>query len=165
MNIFVTSPSPVECAYNLDTKRVNKMIIETAQLLSTAVRVHGYEGDDVYKISHLNHPCSKWTRETIQNYLWTLNHGLALCSAYWNTSGKIHATEKVMTRCASNELYHLIPDGELTPFVDCTEFKHRTDLNIHERYRLYMLLKWSERDKREPKWFSRPDWAVFERNQ
>ena len=40
MNIFATSPSPDTSALWLDDVRKNKMILETAQLLSASVRIN-----------------------------------------------------------------------------------------------------------------------------
>lgn len=40
MNIFATDISPVACAKALNDKRVVKMVLETAQMLSTAVHMH-----------------------------------------------------------------------------------------------------------------------------
>lgn len=40
MNIFATDVSPVACAKALDDKRVVKMVLETAQMLSTAMHMH-----------------------------------------------------------------------------------------------------------------------------
>ena len=39
MNIFATSPCPVESARFLDDKRVNKMILESAQMMATHYRI------------------------------------------------------------------------------------------------------------------------------
>ena len=63
MNIFVPYPDSMKCAEALDDLRLNKMILETAQLLSTAARFHGYVGN-VYGSTHINHPCSVWARQT-----------------------------------------------------------------------------------------------------
>jgi len=43
------------------------MILEYAQLISTALRMQGY--DIGYKKTHINHPCSKWARESRSNLL------------------------------------------------------------------------------------------------
>ena len=67
MNIFVISQNPDECAQALDDLRLNKMILETAQLLSTAIRFHGYTGNLAYKATHINHPCSIWARTSRGN--------------------------------------------------------------------------------------------------
>lgn len=45
MNIFISSPSPTKSAKFLDNSRLIKMILETAQLLSTSLRFYGFEGD------------------------------------------------------------------------------------------------------------------------
>ncbi|AXN53721.1 hypothetical protein SPS_10 [Sphingomonas phage Scott] len=39
MNIFMTSPDPKACALVMDDRRLIKMVLETAQLLSTAFRL------------------------------------------------------------------------------------------------------------------------------
>ena len=72
MNIFVTHLDPVKCAQNLDDKRVIKMILESAQMLSTSINVSGGKGP--YKTTHVNHPCSVWVRSSNANYYWLLNH-------------------------------------------------------------------------------------------
>ena len=60
MNIFYLHPDPVVCAAHHGDKHVVKMILETAQLLSTAHRI--LDGDDhanwhgMYKATHKNHP-------------------------------------------------------------------------------------------------------------
>ena len=73
MNIFVLDDSPRESAVAHCDKHVCKMMIEYAQMLSTAHRV--LDGDEViseslYKVAHKNHPCTIWTRTNRSNYLW-----------------------------------------------------------------------------------------------
>jgi hypothetical protein len=53
MNIFVTSDCPKLSAQALDNKRVVKMVLETAQLLSTAIFINN--NDIKYDI--LINPC------------------------------------------------------------------------------------------------------------
>ena len=54
-------------------KHVVKMILETAQMLSTAHRV--IDGDEyadrmgLYKMAHKNHPSTIWTRTSTENYM------------------------------------------------------------------------------------------------
>lgn len=68
MNIFVLDRNPKLAAEMHCDKHVIKMILESAQMLSTA---HRLNGDDVgYKIAHKNHPCTIWTRDSIENYMW-----------------------------------------------------------------------------------------------
>jgi len=65
------------------------MILETAQLLSGCWWHHDpvkaeqwYTEDKIYKKTHGNHPCSIWTRECQENYIWLCHLGLALCKEW-----------------------------------------------------------------------------------
>ena len=72
MNIFYLHPNPQTAARMHCDKHCVKMILEYAQLLSTAHRV--LDGDDanpnLYKIAHKNHPSTIWTRSSKQHYKW-----------------------------------------------------------------------------------------------
>jgi hypothetical protein len=105
MNIFYLSDKPDECAEMHADKHCVKMILEYAQLLSTAHRV--LDGDDVhptlYKIAHKNHPSTIWTRSSKQHYDWLFRLFRMLSAEYsirysehnfkvhksWDTLGKI----------------------------------------------------------------------------
>lgn len=154
MNIFATSECPIQSAKFLDDKRCNKMTLESAQLLSTALRVCGYKDSDIYKIAHLNHPSSIWTRTTQGNYLWLLAHFKALCEEYTRRTGKTHASSKLLPVFEIN--VYLIPAGERMPFSNNArnitkgiDFTHVEDVNI--AYQLYLSSRW-ETDVREPMW-------------
>lgn len=154
MNIFITSNCPIESAKYLDDKRVIKQTLESAQLLSTALRVNGYNGTDVYKIAYLNHPSNIWTRTTQGNYKWLLEHFKALCDEYTRRFGKTHASAALLP--AFEQGASLIPAGELMPFSNNArnltkgvDFTHEKD--TIKAYQLYLAERW-EGDKREPKW-------------
>ena len=154
MNIFVTSQCPIESAKFLDDVRVIKMTLESAQLLSSALRLCGYTGDDVYKISHKNHPSNLWARATQGNYKWLLEHFKALCDEYTRRTGKTHASSKLLPIFEAN--VGLIPVGERMPFsnnarnlMKGVDFTHETD--TIKAYQFYLSVRW-ESDKREPKW-------------
>lgn len=75
MNIFYLDQDLRKCAeYHCD-RHVVKMILEYAQLLSSACRMSNL--DVGYKLTHKNHPCAVWTRASEQNYLWLVE--LAHC--------------------------------------------------------------------------------------
>jgi hypothetical protein len=154
VNIFATSNCPIESAQFLDDKRVRKMVLESGQLLSTAMRVHGYSGDEVYKIAYKNHPSNIWTRATQGNYKWLLEHFRALCDEYVRRFGKTHASSALLP--AFERGISLIPEGEQRPFSNNArnltkgvDFTHETNTII--AYQLYLSVRW-ESDKREPKW-------------
>jgi hypothetical protein len=154
MNIFCTSDCPIQSAKFLDDKRCQKMVLESAQLLSTALRVNGYKAEDIYKIAHLNHPSSRWCRATQGNYKWLLEHFRALCDEYTRRFGKTHASSALLP--AFEQGVSLIPVGERMPFSNNArnltkgvDFTHEKD--TIKAYQLYLMERW-ESDKREPKW-------------
>ena len=100
MNIFYLSKDPVEAARMSCDKHVCKMIIESAQMLSTAHRIiDGIEYYDktkngrkikrwkhpnsnlepiLYKASHVKHPSTIWVMQSAYNYRWLYLHMLEL---------------------------------------------------------------------------------------
>jgi hypothetical protein len=74
MNIFFLDQDVIECSKYHSDKHVVKMILEYAQMLSTAHRVLADDTaqvpEELYKVTHVNHPCSIWTRESFANYSW-----------------------------------------------------------------------------------------------
>lgn len=127
MNIFLLDWDVKKCAqYHVD-KHVVKMILETAQLLcgvhhmapqvtpqvtpqvdplSTAhdtVQVDRTSTDQVpYKLSHKNHPCAIWARESLSNYLYLCELGLELCKEYTYRYEKRHKSQDVIEWCVTN---------------------------------------------------------------
>ena len=96
MNIFVTSNCPKLSAQALDNKRVVKMALETAQLLSTAIFINStITYDNLYKPTHIKHPCTIWAAANIENWDWLFQHFVALCAEYSFRYNKQHASEKI----------------------------------------------------------------------
>lgn len=155
MNIFFTDKCPIKCAQYLDDKRVIKMTLETAQMLSTALREHGCDIDILYKTTHKNHPSNIWIRQTKSNYKWALEHFDALCNEFENRRGKTHKSSTLRQAFVDNMKY--IPDGPLTELPNCAA---RADLNISYKhvkdtflaYKLYLADRW-ELDVLTPKWY------------
>ena len=107
MNIFAVHEDPRLAALQLPDKLVPKMIVESAQMLSTAHRVlDGDAGADaklLYKKAYENHPSTIWVRQDAMNYWWLWMHALTLCEEYkWRFSpegqgiGNPHKTENVI---------------------------------------------------------------------
>lgn len=115
MNIFYLDNDPVLAAkYHCD-KHCVKMILESAQLLSTAHRVlDGVEGikisasgrklkswilpderDQVlYSATHVNHPSAVWVRQSRNNYYWLESLLKALYNEYTFRYGKVHLVQQ-----------------------------------------------------------------------
>ena len=86
MNIFYLDRNPEIAAQMMCDKHVVKMILESAQMLSTAHRVldgDGYANKyGLYKSTHKNHPSAIWARTNGENYVWLWNNFDALRSEY-----------------------------------------------------------------------------------
>lgn len=133
MNIFYLDHSPKTCAEMHNDKHVVKMILEYAQLLSTAHRVldgvptNGLSpagrrrtdyilGEDLdgilYRATHINHPSAVWVRKSSNNYLWLYTMWKHLLDEYTARYGKIHAAARLI-----HPLFNApknIPIGEFT---------------------------------------------------
>lgn len=133
MNIFVLDESPFEAAKMHLDKHCVKMVLETAQLLSTAIRVTG--GTYGYQITHKNHPCSIWARTSKANFVWLRELGLALCGEYSYRYGKVHACESIILEAPDDT----IPDGELTPFVQAMPDEFKVPGDAVQAYRNYYI--------------------------
>ena len=100
MNIFYLDRNPIVAAQMMCDKHVIKMILESAQMLSTAHRV--LDGDEhadnvgMYKMTHKNHPSTIWVRANSENYDWLQEHMEALITEYTHRYGKRHATERLI---------------------------------------------------------------------
>lgn len=151
MNIFATYDCPVKSALVLDDLRLNKMIVESAQMLSAVMHKNNIKGN-WYKPAYLKHPCTIWAGISKENYLWLCTHALAMCMIFEETNKKIHGSERILLRL--KEMSSRLQSSQLTPFEDCTTFKLRTDLSVTERYKLYLVEKWEDdlRVKRIPTW-------------
>jgi hypothetical protein len=121
------------------------MVLETAQLLATAINVSG--GKASYRTTHVNHPCSIWVRQSKGNYQWTLQLFKELLQEYENRYGRIHKCRDYMLEFCSG--VDLMPEGEMTPFVNCTPFKDEADVFV--AYKACLQEKWKN-DKRKPTW-------------
>jgi len=152
MNIFAFTECPNISARLIDDKRCIKMVLETAQMLSTAINFHG--GVAPYKSTHVNHPCNVWTRKTRGNYLWLLDYFMAISQEYTRRYGKVHKCAQYL---ADFELgAAIIPVGMQTAFVNCArnnekgvDYTHIND--VHLAYQMYMDERFAT-DIRPPTW-------------
>ena len=123
MNIFVLDLNPNIAASFLCDKHISKMAVETTQLLYTAhwslnESPTGPTGLMPYKATHSNHPCSKWTRDSIDNYKWLVEHGLAIVNEYTSRYKKQHACLNHLVWLKNNIPKSLSSNKKgLTPFA------------------------------------------------
>ena len=151
MNIFYLDHNIELCAKFHNNKHLIKQILESMQLISITLHVTGFSAP--YKLTHINHPCAVWTRQSGANLTYLENLFLALCEEYTYRYGKIHACEDkwrqwyhVIQRC----IYKL-PDKGFTSPVLCMPDQYKTACPV-ESYRLYCLgeksrmFKWKNRE-------------------
>lgn len=152
MNIFILDPDPEVAARQQCDKHVVKMILESAQLMAAACILNG--GTSPYKLTHQNHPCSIWARETTANYEWLLTHHIAMLDEYTFRYGRVHKTQDHLDHWCRG--VRLIPVGELTPFAQAMPEELRVPGDPVKAYRAYY-----NRDKAGfATWRNRsvPDW-------
>lgn len=162
MNIFFLDFDTTKCAkYHCD-KHVVKMILETAQLLCGVHHVTDQEPtknrpstDQVpYKLSHKNHPCAIWSRESLSNYLYLCDLGLELCKEYTYRYGKRHKSQDVIEWCLINKPNIIDKDFTTPPKAMPDEYK--VD-DVIESYRNYyrgakkQFANWKNGET--PEWF------------
>ena len=153
MNIFVLDTDPYKCAVYHNDKHVVKMILETSQIL---FGVHWVEGGEApYKLSHRNHPCSIWSRECIENYVWLCDLGLTLSKEYTHRYNKRHKSQDIIEWCYDN-LPKLRSNGDLTPFALAMPDECKVGDAVDSYREYYMrekrsLASWKMRST--PKWF------------
>jgi Pyrimidine dimer DNA glycosylase len=147
MNIFALDANPIIAAKLHLDKHVVKMPLETAQILCTVQRKYGNENVR-YKSTHVNHPCTIWAGESVDNYNWLVALGLALCEEYTYRYGKIHACEEVIR--SVGEAPNGMPQVGLTQFALAMPDDVKSDdviMSYREYYRVHKqhIAKWTKR--------------------
>jgi hypothetical protein len=157
MNIFYVNANPEFAAMQLCDQHVLKMQIESAQMLSTAHWETG--GSAPYKRAHVNHPSTKWTRQSIQHYRWLVKHGLAICDEFTCRYGNDHRTRQVLEWLSANEPN--LPDRGFTPPPQCMpdEYKHEDTIIAYKIF--YAKDKVKNKGLSWKKSNNQPDWINF----
>lgn len=137
MNIFILDKNPIKAAQLLCDKHASKMIVESGQMLSTTHRMldgnlekrrsksgkrmvnyytHPKHEQLLYKAVHHNHPCTVWSRASMQNYIWHYDHFTAMGTEFEYRYGKKHKTIELLEEVLSIPPRN-IPNIGLTPFA------------------------------------------------
>ena len=185
MNLFYLDEDLDKCAeYHVD-KHIVKMPLEAAQLLCTAIWVDEVLGftpralnaeerealnSRKSEIKHLpleerpltpylpmmyNHPCTIWTRSSLDNFEWVHCYANALNDEYHYRYGKLHkSVEQVINKLPEPKN---MPRKGLTPFLMAMPDELKDESDVIGSYRLYYhtdkatFAKWSYREQ--------PDWG------
>lgn len=164
MNIFVTDSRPLICAEQHCDVHLRNMIVETAQILSTAhVELDGIQV--AYKSTHKNDPSCVWVRSDYKNYRWTSALLYFLLKEYKGRFGKEHKTSQHFAALATpprnitgsriNSKGFMSPENFVMAMPE--EFKQES---VETSYRDYLNTKFAEwRSRERPmkvEWTNRP---------
>lgn len=149
MNIFFTSVCPKESAQNLCQRHIIKMILESAQMLSTAHRECGTSVPLtlLYKSTHKNHPSSVWVRKSVHHYFWLYSHFCSLCDLYTSNTGKVHKTDTKLREVLAIHPSVLPLPFRLPPMCMPDEFKSDNVCKSYQTYLTNKYQEWQTRDK------------------
>jgi hypothetical protein len=137
MNIFVLDKDPVIAASYHNDRHVVKMILESAQMLSTAHAVlDGKERHCNVGATHHNHPAAVWVRQSTANYEWLWRLGTALLAQFEDRYGHEHSYKRTMAKLAKPP--RRMPIDKLTPFAQCLPIPYKR-ADAVEAYRLYYM--------------------------
>lgn len=185
INIFYIDQDPVQAAQWMVDKHVVKMILESAQLLSTAHRILDGEQVDgikvnvetgktrkakawqlydsrdsvLYSATHVNHPSAIWARTSVENYNWLVDHFFALMSEYtyrYEKEHKCFGELSYMLQSPPQKLKHF----DWTPMPSCMDEQYIISNDPIINYRNYYKLGKASLHKwtnREP-----PEWILNE---
>lgn len=131
------------------------MVLETAQLLSSVHYLCQTSYTPKYKLTHKNHPCAKWARASVSNYVWLCQHGIALCKEYTHRYGRIHKSQEIIEACIDH-----IPSISGDEFTDPPQampdnYKKSDFVRAYRAYYIGEKLSFSNWKNREV-----PDWIV-----
>lgn len=171
MNIFYLDRDPAIAAkYHVD-KHCVKMILESAQMLSTAHRViDGVETIGVspsgrkqkrwvlpdsreqtlYSATHVHHPSAVWVRQSKENYEWLFSLFLELCREYTYRYGKSHKCESMIRLFMQTP--NNIPNKPFTEPTPAMPDQYKVPGNSLQSYHNYYngektrMFSWKKRD-------------------
>ena len=162
MNIFYLDNDPVKCAEMHVDKHVVKMILEYAQLLSTAHRyldgvltiglsesgrkrqqyiLNDEREQMLYSATHANHPSAIWCRASVSNYMWLAELLEECCKEYSYRYSKVHKVESSgLMQTLKNNFPKNISDKPFTQPTPAMDEKYKVPGDSLTSYRRYYVM-------------------------
>lgn len=161
MNIFVLDRDAQVAAEMQCDKHIPKMVLESAQMMASAVIRHGIDTSELpltkqgtpYKGGYKNHPCTVWAGINRSNFCWLADHAISLCDQFILRFKKVHSCVEPIFTLTS--LMDVIPKGIKTPFAQAMpdEYKHKDAVTAYRSYyRSKEFAKW-EKGTPPPSWW------------
>ncbi len=152
MNIFVLDQNIDSCAqYHCDQHAI-KMILESVQLLCTALNKKGFTTP--YKSTHMKHPCVHWVEASYDNFEWLVLLTEALNREYRYRFDKQqdHKSMQVLTQIQQ----HTFARNGLTAFAQAMPDQFKVEGDAVQAYRNFYrgekmtFARWTKRPV--PEW-------------
>ena len=159
MNIFFLDEDPILAAQAQCDKHVVKMILESAQIMCTAIGKTKPNIQLPYRMTHKNHPCVLWAESSPQNFDWLYRHACALAEEYTHRYGKVHKSTAVIAWCSENRPIRLVDGCFNKPALAMPdEYKDDDPVVAYRRYyteckRNTIQMKWTKRQP--PEWWTK----------
>ncbi|MDP5293091.1 pyrimidine dimer DNA glycosylase/endonuclease V [Oceanimonas sp. CHS3-5] len=152
MNIFILDKDIERCAQYHCDQHVVKMILESVQILCTALNKKGFETP--YKSTHIKHPSVLWVEESYDNFQWLTQLTQALNAEYRYRYRK-DADHKSMPVLAQIQQFKYSSIG-LTEFAQAMPDQYKVPNDAVQAYRNFYLgdkMKFARWTRREiPHW-------------
>lgn len=148
MNIFVLDSNIDTCAQYHCDQHVIKMILESVQLLCTALNKKGFTTP--YKSTHIKHPCVLWVEGSYDNFEWLVQLVSALNREYRFRYDKSidHKSMAVLRQIEKLQYQRL----GLTPFAQAMPNEYKVNNDPVTAYRNF----YRGEKSRFAKWTKRP---------
>jgi hypothetical protein len=133
MNIFVLDRNVKKCAQYHCDQHVSKMILESAQIMCTALHTMGFKTP--YRSTHGKHPCVLWVEESYSNFIWLAQLAIELNTEfkYRYEKDKDHASVHVIREIENSKF----SDKGLTEFAQAVPEKFKFRGNAVRAYRSF----------------------------
>ena len=160
MNVFYLDHDTKICAEYHNDKHCVRMVLEYAQLLSTAHRIIDRDMANrfVYKATHKNHPSAIWVRQNQSNYDWLYSLFVDLAEEYTYRYGRKHLSYKKLKHILAYPPNN-IEEGAFTQPTPTMPDHCKIPNDSIASYRYYYktekshLAKWTDRPV--PKWYKK----------
>lgn len=178
MNVFYLNEDPKQCAEEHCDKHVVKMVIEYAQLLSTAHRV--LDGKEVegrtktgrkakrfvlsdsrdsklYLASHLKHPDEIWIQKSCKHYQYVYDLFNNLCDEFTKRYGKKHLTDTKLRNILAMHPEN-IPCGDFEQPPQCMPdyCKSEDSITAYKNYYINEKKAFATWKTKTPEWYANP---------
>lgn len=171
MNIFALDYAPGKAAASLCDKHVNKMAVESFQMMASALIRHGFPREKLpltqagtpARGGYPNHPCTRWAGDSYFNFYWLGVHAICICEQFKLRYGKVHGCLEGINKMlkAGTEL---MPAVDGTPFYQAVpdKYRGRDAVNAYRAYYYHEKKRFATWSKGvdAPDWWPKSDWFL-----